>query len=84
MKAKELDCVELKNGRKGCLLHEFPNGDFLMEPYESPEIEDQIEISKEDIKRIIYDKYNGNIDIGKYGDVAGIIQQYIYYNSAFM
>ena len=36
------------------------------------------------IKRIIYDKYNGNIDIGKYGDVAGIIQQYIYYNSAFM
>ena len=36
------------------------------------------------IKRIIYDKYNGNIDIGKYGDIAGIIQQYIYYNSAFM
>lgn len=54
IKPKELDCVELKNGQKGCLLHEFPNGDFLMEPYESPAIEDQIEISKDDIKKIIY------------------------------
>ena len=51
---KELDCVELRNGQQGCLLHEFPNGDFLMEPYESPAIEDQIEISKDDIKKIIY------------------------------
>ena len=51
MKPKELDCVELKNGEKGCLLHEFPNGDFLMEPYESPSIENQIEISKDDIKK---------------------------------
>ena len=47
MKPKELDCVELKNG-------EFPNGDFLMEPYESPAVENQIEISKDDIKKIIY------------------------------
>jgi len=54
MKPKELDCVELKNGKKGCLLHEFPNGDFLMEPYESPAVEDQIEISRDEIKKIIY------------------------------
>ena len=25
MKPKELDCFELKNGQKGCLLHKFPN-----------------------------------------------------------
>lgn len=34
MRTKELDCVEMKKGQKGCLLHAFPNGDFLMEPYE--------------------------------------------------
>ncbi len=54
LKPKELDCVELKDGRKGCLLIEFDDGNFLMEPHESPAIEDQVVISRKDIKKIIY------------------------------
>ena len=32
------------------------------------------------VKRIIDTYYNGNIDISKYGEYAGIIQQYMFYN----
>lgn len=35
------------------------------------------------IKRIINREYNGNIDISRYGQYAGIIQQYMYYYEAF-
>ena len=35
------------------------------------------------IKRIIQSEYNGNIDIARYGQIAGVIQQYMYYYSAF-
>lgn len=35
------------------------------------------------IKRIINEEYNGNIDISRYGQYAGIIQQYMYYYRAF-
>ena len=35
------------------------------------------------IKRIINEEYSGNIDISRYGQYAGIIQQYMYYYRAF-
>lgn len=35
------------------------------------------------IKRIIDEEYSGNIDISRYGQFAGIIQQYMYYYRAF-
>ncbi len=35
------------------------------------------------IRKIIQSEYNGNIDIARYGQIAGIIQQYMYYYSAF-
>lgn len=54
LKPKELDCVELKDGRKGCLLIEFDDGNFLMEPHGKPDIEDQVVILRKDIKKIIY------------------------------
>lgn len=36
------------------------------------------------IKRIIDEHYNGNINIARYGDFAGVIQQYMYYYQAFI
>lgn len=36
------------------------------------------------IKRIINREYNGNIDISRYGNIAGLIQQYMYYSEAFI
>lgn len=35
------------------------------------------------IKRIINEEYSGSIDISRYGQYAGIIQQYMYYYRAF-
>ena len=35
------------------------------------------------IKQIINKEYNGSIDLTKYGNIAGLIQQYIFYNKAF-
>lgn len=35
------------------------------------------------IKRIINEEYSGDIDISRYGQYAGIIQQYMYYYRAF-
>jgi N-glycosylase/DNA lyase len=35
------------------------------------------------IQRIINREYNGNINLSSYGNIAGIIQQYMYYNEAF-
>jgi N-glycosylase/DNA lyase len=35
------------------------------------------------IKRIINEEYNGHIDLSNYGNIAGIIQQYMYYYKAF-
>ncbi len=54
MKAKELDCVELKDGRFGCLIYQYKNGDFQMELDGKPEIEDFIDITPDQIKRITY------------------------------
>jgi N-glycosylase/DNA lyase len=35
------------------------------------------------IQRIINREYDGNIDLSVYGNIAGIVQQYMYYNEAF-
>lgn len=35
------------------------------------------------INRIIEDEYNGDIDLTQYGNIAGIIQQYMFYYKAF-
>lgn len=35
------------------------------------------------VKSIINTKYNGNIDLKKYGNIAGIVQQYMFYYKAF-
>ena len=35
------------------------------------------------IKRIISREYKGSIDISRYGSIAGLIQQYMYYKEAF-
>lgn len=35
------------------------------------------------IKRVINEEYSGSIDISRYGQYAGIIQQYMYYYRAF-
>lgn len=36
------------------------------------------------ISRIINDKYNGNLDISRFGKLAGLIQQYMFYNERFI
>lgn len=35
------------------------------------------------IERLIEREYDGDIDISKYGNIAGVIQQYMYYYEAF-
>ncbi|WP_317302651.1 hypothetical protein [Acidaminococcus timonensis] len=54
MKAKELDCIKLKDGREGCIMMEFPDGAYLVEIDGLPDIGDNIIVHPDEIEKITY------------------------------